>query len=100
MTDGSVGPRSIVAWRHRAGSGHKEGSGHLFYTGTSRDANTPSLPSISNGLDVHAMVTALAPHMEKFMQGKLAGKVDGELDTQLINAVLARLPSKPDQHLR
>jgi hypothetical protein len=51
-SDKSVGPRCVVAWRHRKGGIHNGGGGHQFYTGTAREPNVPCLPAIVNGLDM------------------------------------------------
>src|SRR5262249_27048017 len=62
LTDGTVGPKCIVAWKHRRTGVHK-GGGHQTYTGTARDRNTPSPPTIGNGMDIHALVEAMTPHI-------------------------------------
>jgi hypothetical protein len=89
VSDQSVGPRCIVAWRNREGSNHKVGSEQLSYTGTTRDANLPSLPTIATSLDIPAIVGAVLR----------AGNPVKDLDMDKINAELARLPNKPDENL-
>ena len=99
VPDKSVGARSIVAWRYRKDGVQNGGGGHQFYTGTKRDASTPSLPTIARGMDVAAIVKALEPHMTKMFQAMKAGESAQELDKDDINAELARLPAKPDEDL-
>jgi hypothetical protein len=100
ISDKSVGPRCVVAWRHRKGGVRKGGGAHQFYTGTTRDSSCPSLPTIGGGMDIEAVVTALTPHMNKMREAMRAGQPTPELNTDEINAALARLPDKPDENLR
>lgn len=100
MPDRSVGPRCIVAWRHRKGGFHKGGGGHEFYTGTRKDANSPGLPTIANGMDVHALTEAMMPFFQKQLEAMRAGDLNSEFDKDEVNATLARLPDKPDERLR
>ena len=95
LRDASVGPRSIVAWRHRKGSRHKGGGGHQFYTGAERDGTDP-LPTIVNGMDVRALVSVLMPQFMKMRPGE----PPPEFTPDDINAELAKLPDKPDETLR
>ncbi len=100
VTDKSVGPRCIVAWRYRKGGVHKGGGGHQFYTGTIRDASGPFLPIIGEGMDISALVETLEPHIMKTLKAMRAGEPAKELDNDELNAELARLPDKPDENLR
>jgi hypothetical protein len=106
LKDQSVGPRCIVAWRHRKGGVHKGGGGHQFYTGTTRDGVSSSLPTIANGMDVHALNEVMMPLMTKHLSEMLEAQRSGqaakemELDKDKLNAELARLPDKPDENLR
>ncbi|MGH2602769.1 MAG: hypothetical protein ACRDJ9_25715, partial [Dehalococcoidia bacterium] len=100
VSDGTVGPRCIVAWRHRKGGIHKGGGGHQFYTGTIRDASSSSLPTIVNGMDLQALIGVMMPRMTKMFEAKRAGEPAQELDKDEVNAALARLPDKPDEILR
>lgn len=100
VRDGSVGPRCIVAWRHRKNGIHKGGGGHQFYTGTERDGSSPSLPTIANGMDVSALVEVMMPRMMKMFEGMRPGEPAKDWDKDEINAELARLPDKPDEDLR
>src|SRR5205807_1650708 len=59
LTDGTVGPKCIVAWRNRKTGVHKGGGGHQTYTGTAREQNIPSLPAIGTGMDTHALAEAV-----------------------------------------
>lgn len=98
--DGSVGPRCIVAWRPRKGAAHRGGAGHQFYTGILGDDSTPSLPTIANGMDLHAMVSVMMPHYMKRFDGIGASQGSAEVDYNQLNAELAKLPDTPDEHLR
>jgi hypothetical protein len=96
--DGSVGPKCIVVWRHRRGGSQNGGGAHHFYTGKKRDKNSESLPTIGNGMDIHALMSVLMPHFRKRLEAGLEGQSEA-LDNQKMNADLARLPSKPDESL-
>jgi len=96
----SVGPRCIVAWRHKKGGVHKGGGGQQFYTGTTRETSSTALPTIGNGMDISALVGVLMPLMTKRLEAMRAGEPAMELDKDEINAQLARLPDKPDENLR
>ena len=100
IRDGSVGPRCIVAWRHRKHGVHKGGGGHQFFTGSARDPSSPSLPTIANGMDVSALVEVMMPHTMKMFEAMREGRPAPELDKDELNAELARLPDKPDEDLR
>jgi len=100
-TDGSVGPRCIVAWRNRKDGPHKGGGGQRYYTSKTLDRDAPALPSISNGMDVRALVNAIWPHMMASMPkpGESKGSLP-ELDVNALNAALAKLPEAPDETLK
>ncbi len=98
--DKSVGPRCVVAWRHRKEGIHGGGGAHQFYTGTTRDTYSRGLPTIANGMDVQAVVSALLPHMNTAFGGMLAGEPAKDLDVDGLNKDLGRLPDKPDENLR
>jgi hypothetical protein len=92
----SVGPRCVVAWRHKTGGG-----GNEFYTGTTRDTNSPCLPTLAGAFDVEALVAL--PHIANMLEAfeaRLAGQPVKEPSEDEINAELARLPDKPDENLR
>lgn len=98
--DNTVGPRCIVAWRNRKSGFHKGGGGHQFYTGETRDANSPSLPTIGNGMDINAIIGVLMPQTNKMFEAMRANQPARELDKEELNEKLARLPDKPDEKLR
>ncbi len=100
IDDESVGPRCIVAWRHRKEGIHGGGGGHQFYTGTTRDANVAGLPTIATGMDVQAIVSAIMPQMSKMHEAMLADEPAKPLDEDEISTELARLPDEPDENLR
>jgi len=90
--DKSVGPRCIVAWRHRKEGVHGGGGGDQSYTGTTRDTNSWGLPTITNGMDMQAFISVIMPHMLAKANGQ-------DLDEDELNAELGRLPDKPDENL-
>lgn len=97
--DNSVGPRSIVVWRHRKGSTRKGGGAHQFYNGVEREGDSAALPTIGNGMDIQALIQATMPFMMAQMSSLKEGGGAPELDREGINAVLAKLPDKPDETL-
>jgi hypothetical protein len=100
ISDKSVGPRCIVAWRYRKGGVHNGGGANQFYTGTTRDISSSDLPIISCGMDVRALFTVMLPRWMKMFEATRAGNPPPQLDSDEINAELARLPDKPDELLR
>jgi hypothetical protein len=100
MSDKSVGPRCIVAWRHRKGGVHNGGGADQFYTGTTRDTSSSGLPIIGCGMDVRALLDFMMPRAIKNFEAMRAGQPALEWDKDEINAELALLPDKPDENLR
>ena len=100
IAEKTVGPSCIVVWRNRKEGVHKGGGGHQFYTGTARDAISPSLPMIGNGIDLEALFDLLVPRYIKMSEEMRAGQPVKELDNGDLNSQLARLPDKPDENLR
>lgn len=100
ISNGTVGPASIVACRHRKGGVRNGGGKHWCFTGIQRDANTSMLPTIAGGTDLRALIGAIMPEFTKSMLGWHKGEPPKELDKDEINAALARLPDKPDESLR
>lgn len=98
--DRSVGPRCIVVWRYSERVSRKRGAAHRLYTDTRRESDAPSLPEISRGMDIPALITAMWPHMMKRAREALSGQTEGGIDDAAINADLARLPETPDEKLR
>ena len=98
--DKSVGPRCVVVWRPGKGSVRNDGSGHQFYTGMTRDAISPSLPTIANGMEAQAIVKVTMPHFAKMFEAARAGQPAKEPNKDEVNAEFARLPDKPDENLR
>lgn len=95
-----VGPRCIVAWRYRKGGVHDGGGGHQFYTGSVRDPISLSLPTITRGADLSAIVGAIAARTPKKLEAMLKGEPAPDVDVDDINAALARLPREPNEDLR
>ena len=104
LTDGTVGPRCIVAWRNRPKGVHKGGGAHRNYTGTVCDRITEKtflqLPTISNGMDLRAIIETAMPHMLRHLDNLRAGDASAPMDGNAINADLSRLPETPDEQLR
>lgn len=99
--DHSVGPRCTVIWRNRKTSLHKGGGGHQNYTGPTRDRDSPSLPTISNGMDIQALIGVFMKHMSQMLpKPGVNGLLVNEMDTQAINRDLAILPETPDEDLK
>ncbi len=99
LVDGTVGPRCIVAWRHRRNGVHRGGGGHQSYDGMSREPNMPSLPIIVNGMDIGALMNTIMPVVRK----QLESFADGEmptLDEAAIDEAVSRVPDNPDERLR
>lgn len=96
--DNSVGPRSIVVWRHRKGGARKGGGAHQFYCGVERESDSGPLPPLGNGMDIHALIQATMPFMMSQIRQK-EGCVAPEMDRDAINAALAKLPNTPDETL-
>jgi hypothetical protein len=96
IRDKSVGPRCVVAWRHRKEGIHGGGSAHQFYTGTTRDTGSPALPTISQGMDMQALLSVFMPHMSAMVPGE----PPPDVDVDELNRELGRLPDKPDENLR
>lgn len=96
LKDKSVGPRCIVAWRHKKNGVHKGGGGHQFYTGAIRDINSPCLPTICAGLDIKAYCDHMTPRMLRMFEEMLpydAGKTLDDLDDN-------GLYGEPDENFR
>lgn len=99
-TNGTVGPRCIVAWRHNKLGVHKGGGAHQFYDGTQRVGDSSALPTISNGRDIQALVQAIMPQTMSLLNDLQAGRSAKEIDSEKINAELAKLPEHPDENLK
>jgi hypothetical protein len=100
MADNSVGPRSIVVWRHRKGGPRNGGGGHQFYSGVAREPASGMLPTLGNGMDIQALIQATMPFMMAQMSELREHGAAKEIDRDAINAALARLPDQPDETLK
>jgi hypothetical protein len=100
MDDNSVGPRSIVVWRHRKESTRKGGGGHQFYNGNTREAASGMLPTVSNGMDIQAIVQSIMPFIMSPISEHKEHGIAKDIDLDGINASLAKLPDKPDETLK
>ena len=97
--DHSVGPRCVVVWRNRRGSSHKAGGGHHFYDGRTREASSPGIPTIGNGMDIHAITTLMLNNMLAQMQGK-SHEQFSSVDFGKLHEGVEKLPDTPDENLR
>ncbi len=96
-TDGTVGPRSIVAWHRRPGS-KLPGSGQAFFDGlVMEDSIHNSFPVLMTGLDVQAIGSVLlSSARQRIDQGlEMISPDDLELRQRL-----AEIPQDPDDELR
>jgi hypothetical protein len=99
--DAMVGPRCVVAWRHRKGGRYGGGGAHQFYNGTTREPDSGSLPQLSQGRDLQALIGVVLSHFGPSMLDALrTGEQPKEVDRDKVNAELAKLPSTPDEDLR
>lgn len=101
VSDGTVGPRSIVIWRRRPDARPGPGGGHQFYTGVERDEESTAIPTITNGMDVRSVAGVLLKQM-----GWVSGGVPPTFPSPTtfnkdeMDRLLANLPSTPDEKLR
>ncbi len=95
----SVGPRCIVAWRHSKAR-HDGGGGHRAYDGAKVESETPFLPTISNGMDLTAVLGVLTKHIAPVHVAMRAGDLDASWDQEAVSADLAQLSEHPDENLR
>jgi hypothetical protein len=100
ISDKSVGPRCVVAWRYPKEGVHKWSGSSLFYTGKTRDPSLSGLPIIGCGLDVRALSDLMMPRAIKRSKAMQAGQPFNEPTLDELNAELACLPDKPDENLR
>jgi hypothetical protein len=101
VRDGTVGPRCIVAWRRRPEARKDRPAGqHQFYTGVDRDRNCPSIPTISRGADMQALVDIFMGQFQRKIaeHGVAAGASD--FDYGELGRLLAGIPDQPDEKLR
>lgn len=99
--DGTVGPRCVVAWRHRKRGIYGGGGAHQFYRGTSRVSGDKLVPTISGGMDLNAILGVIMPDPTGMLEAMLAAN-DLSLfrpDTEEINAKLSLLPHHPNEQL-
>lgn len=109
ISDKSVGPRCIVAWRNRKDGIHQGGGGHQFYTGRTRESSTSMVPTISRGTDLNAFYGVMAPPMFRNLQNMMNLHIQPMLADEPPNdpvwenidlGLLDDLPDKPDENLR
>lgn len=101
VRDGSVGPRCIVVWRRRPDTRpDAPGGGHQFYTGVERDTDSPAIPTIVNGLDMQAIGSALVSTFQAHIARHGLAQAAGLFGEDVINQLVAKLPSGPDETLR
>jgi hypothetical protein len=91
--DQSVGPRCIVAWRHRKEGVHQGGGSHQFYTGATRDVSSLALPTVVQGMDLEAIIASIMPRVTAEVPAT-------EWNKDPIDAEVARFLEKRDKTLR
>jgi hypothetical protein len=96
----SVGHKCIVIWRHRSSGPRQGGGGHQAYNGTQREDMTEPVPTISNGMDVLAIVRATLPLVLAEHHAFETTGISPGLDGNAMNAAVAKLPTKPDERLK
>lgn len=94
LVEGTVGPRSIVLWTDKNGTG-----GQACYTGASRDANCSGVPTIANGMDVGAIAGLTMRMMFESPSALVKGQFPN-VDVDRINEELRKLPSGPNEKLK
>src|SRR5680860_1599756 len=102
ITDGTVGPRSVVVWRRRRGSriGLRAGGGHKFFDGTAPEKNNPGIPTVTNGMDLLAIVSELMSMSQGDIQAWQGRGPVPELDMEELEQRIAKHPTDPDEQLR
>lgn len=95
LRDKTVGPRCIVAWRHKAGGVHMGGGSQQFYNETARDddASEFAIPWIATGLDLRAIYGVVWPRV-------LSANPNVPLDGAATQEDINRLPNKSDENLK
>lgn len=99
LADIGVGPGSVVVWRNRRGSSHKAGSAHQFYDGRARAQSSPGIPTIGNGVDIHAITSLMMENMLAQMRQQPGGNF-ASLDFSKIQEGVEKLPDQPNEDLR
>lgn len=102
LTETTVGPHCIVAYRDRPGAHAVRlgpGKGVFAYNGTNRKANAPNIPLIANGLNLGGMIAAMMPVMiqrarDAFVPEKLQATFDA------IWEAADRVSQEPDEKLK
>lgn len=90
----SVGPRSIVVWRHKSTGKHRDGGGLQYYHGESPESHCPMLPTIGRGTDWKAVTKTLFDSLNYGPDG-----TSTPLNNDALNEKLAQLPSQSDRRL-
>ena len=95
LGDKTVGPRCIVAWRHKAGGIHMGGSSQQLYNGTARDdASEIAIPWIVTGHDHRAIIGSIWPQMLQALKSRTP------FDGAAMQQALDGLPRKSDENLK
>lgn len=99
MTNKSVGPRCVVAWRNRESGIHAGGGAHRYYRDGVADLDDgPMISSVGLGRDENALVAALLPILLQSVP--LPGSAEPlPLNVNAMNAALATLTDEPDENL-
>lgn len=95
----TVGPRCVVAWRHRLGGLHKGGGAHQFYNGIGKESDSFSIPIIAGGADIQAVLGVLAPQFFRTLDAVSKGESTPEFKGEKLRDALSRLPNTPSERL-
>jgi hypothetical protein len=99
-TDGTVGPRCIVAWRNRKSSIHRIGGAQRCYSGTALDRGCPSIPTIANGMDVAAIAAVMMNHLAKNLPNRAADSTAlVQMDFGSVAQEVSKIPDTSDEDL-
>lgn len=96
VSDQSVGPECIVAWRFRKGD--PRNGGQQLYSETGRTCSV-MLPTVSGGTDIEAILRALTPHSLHYHRAARAGVPMGERAVGAPVIDLSRVRTEPDENL-
>ncbi len=99
LSDGSVGPRCIVAWRNTKDGPIRGGGDQAYYSSGVREPDSPPLPTIARGLDVKAISDALMPTLFQALMNGMATEGPIVIDEASLNKTLSTLPEGPDERL-
>lgn len=104
VTDGTVGPRSIVVWRRRPDASPlgPAGAHHCFADGDPEAEGTPlQIPTVAGGFDIAAISrTSWDLQEERRLEDPSSPLLGLDYDTVEFERRLAELPDTPEDRLR